>query len=56
MVPRSDLPGAIALNSMSYNIARSVGPAIGGAIVAAASGTFAANAMSYICLIAVLVR
>jgi MFS family permease len=25
MVPRSDLPGAIVLNSMGYNIARSVG-------------------------------
>ena len=36
MVPRSDLPAAIVLNSMGYNIARSVGPAIGGAIVAAA--------------------
>src|SRR3954454_22574892 len=58
MVPRSDLPGAIALNSMGYNIARSVGPAIGGAIVAAAGafGAFAANAVSYVGLIAVLAR
>jgi MFS family permease len=58
MVPRSDLPGAIALNSMGYNIARSVGPAIGGAIVAAAGafGAFAANAVSYIGLIGVLAR
>jgi MFS family permease len=58
MVPRSDLPGAIALNSMGYNVARSVGPAIGGFIVAAAGafGAFAANAVSYIGLIAVLTR
>jgi MFS family permease len=58
MVPRSDLPGAIALNSMGYNIARSIGPAIGGAIVAAAGafGAFAANAVSYVGLIAVLAR
>jgi MFS family permease len=58
MVPRSDLPGAIALNSMGYNLARSVGPAIGGAIVAAAGafGAFAANAVSYVGLIAVLAR
>ena len=58
MVPRSDLPGAIALNSMGYNVARSVGPAIGGFIVAAAGafGAFAANAVSYIGLIAVLAR
>ncbi|WP_262268854.1 MFS transporter [Microvirga yunnanensis] len=58
MVPRSDLPSAIALNSMGYNIARSVGPAIGGAIVATAGafGAFAANAVSYVGLIVVLAR
>ncbi|MBZ6076973.1 MFS transporter [Microvirga puerhi] len=56
MVPRSDLPAAIALNSMGFNIARSVGPAIGGVIVAAAGAfaAFAVNAVSYIGLIAVL--
>ena len=27
MVPRAELPGAVALNSMGFNIARSVGPA-----------------------------
>ena len=36
MVPRDHLPAAVALNSMSFNLTRSVGPAIGGAIVAAA--------------------
>ncbi|MBN8892018.1 MAG: hypothetical protein BGP12_17025 [Rhodospirillales bacterium 70-18] len=36
MVPRSELPGAIALNSLCYNLARSIGPGIGGLIVAAA--------------------
>jgi MFS family permease len=58
MVPRSHLAGAVALNSMGFNIARSVGPAIGGAIVAAAGAAvaFAVNAMSYIALIAVLSR
>ncbi len=46
MVPRSALPGAVALNSMGFNIARSVGPAIGGAIVAVAgaAGAFLTNA------------
>ncbi len=34
IVPRSDLPGAVALNSLCYNLARSVGPGIGGIIVA----------------------
>lgn len=58
MVPRIELPGAVALNSMGFNIARSVGPAIGGAIVAAAGAatTFAVNAAGYIPLIAVLAR
>ena len=58
MVPRAALPGAVALNSMGFNIARSVGPAIGGAIVAAAgaAAAFATNAVSYLALIAVLWR
>jgi predicted MFS family arabinose efflux permease len=58
MVPRADLAGAVALNSMGFNLARSVGPAIGGAIVAAvgAATAFAVNAVSYIGLIAVLAR
>jgi MFS family permease len=58
MVPRTHLPAAVALNSMGFNIARSVGPAIGGAVVAAAgaAAAFAANAASYIALIAVLAR
>ncbi|PIL19565.1 hypothetical protein P775_13660 [Puniceibacterium antarcticum] len=58
MVPRNALPGAVALNSMGFNIARSVGPAIGGAIVAAAgaAGAFLTNAVSYVALIAVLLR
>ena len=58
MVPRDLLPGAVALNSMGFNIARSVGPAIGGAIVAAggAAAAFATNALSYIALLAVLLR
>lgn len=58
MVPRAMLPGAVALNSMGFNIARSVGPAIGGAIVAAAgaAAAFAVNALSYMALIVVLAR
>ncbi len=58
MIPRPHLPAAVALNSMGFNIARSVGPAIGGAIVAMAGAAtaFAVNALSYIGLIAVLMR
>ncbi|WP_040610552.1 MFS transporter [Oceaniovalibus guishaninsula] len=58
MVPRSALPGAVALNSMGFNIARSLGPAIGGGIVAVAgaAGAFAVNTLSYVGLIVVLAR
>lgn len=58
MVPRAKVPAAVALNSMGFNITRSVGPAIGGVIVAAAgaAAAFAANAVSYIGLIVVLFR
>ncbi len=57
MVPRTSLPAAVALNSMGFNIARSVGPAIGGAVVAAAgaAAAFLLNAVSYIGLIGVLI-
>jgi MFS family permease len=58
MVPRLQLPAAVTLNSMGFNIARSIGPALGGAIVAAlgAGAAFAFNAFSYIALIVVLLR
>ncbi len=53
MVPRPVLPAAVSLNSVGFNITRSVGPAIGGIIVASfgAAAAFAVNAMSYISLI-----
>lgn len=55
-VPPKDLPPAIALNSISFNIARSFGPAIGGVIVAAAGSVaaFGVTAMSYIPLLIVM--
>ena len=58
MVPRRDVPAAVTLNSVAFNIARSVGPAIGGAIVAAAGAVaaFIINAFSYIPLLVVLTR
>lgn len=58
MVPRDDLPNAVALNSMGFNITRSVGPAIGGLIVAVAgaAATFAVNAASYFAVIYALMR
>src|SRR5690606_7172287 len=58
MVPRSDLPAAVALNSIGFNLSRSVGPAVGGLIVAAfgAAAAFLANTLSYVGLIIVLLR
>jgi MFS family permease len=49
-VKPDDLPAAIALGAVSYNVARSFGPAIGGAIVlaAGANAAFGVNAVSYI--------
>lgn len=35
LVPRAFLPGAVALNSLTYNLARFIGPALSGPMVAA---------------------
>lgn len=58
LVPRSDLPSAVALNSIGFNLSRSVGPAVGGIIVAAAgaAAAFLVNTLSYLALIFVLFR
>jgi MFS family permease len=55
-VPPETLPQAVALNGISFNIARSFGPAIGGVIVAAAGAvaSFVVNALLYIPLMIVL--
>lgn len=55
-VPREDLPAAISLNSLAFNIARSLGPAIGGAVVTigGAAAAFATNALCYVGLIGVV--
>jgi MFS family permease len=53
---RADLPNAIALNSSMFNGSRIVGPAIGGALLAAAGEAwcFALDALSYVAVIASL--
>lgn len=58
MVPRAILPSAVAMNSMGFNLARSVGPALGGVIVATAgaAAAFLTNAVSYVALLVVLSR
>ncbi len=56
MVGREDLLNAIALNSFTFNAARAVGPALAGAIVAAAGTTscFFINAASFVPVVAAL--
>ena len=53
-----DLPQAIALNIIAYNLARSVGPALGGLLISivGTAAAFGLNAISYIVLIVVLLR
>lgn len=53
-----DLPQAIALNTISFNLARSVGPALGGLLISLWSVglAFAINAASYTVMIVVLLR
>ncbi|MET4483600.1 MFS transporter [Bradyrhizobium sp. F1.13.3] len=55
-VPAEDLPSAVALNGISYNIARSFGPAIGGVVVASlgAVAAFGLNAVLYLPLMLAL--
>lgn len=50
LVPKDFLQDAVTLNSVAYNSMRSVGPAIGGFILAAAgaASAFALSALSYI--------
>jgi MFS family permease len=56
LVPMSELPAAIALNSVGFNIARAIGPALGGLVVAAigAGAAFFLNAISFVGVMIVL--
>jgi MFS family permease len=58
LVARDDLPGAVSLNSVAYNIARAVGPALGGLLVAAAGpwAVFLLNSFSFLGVILVIYR
>ncbi|MFC7474741.1 MFS transporter [Dankookia sp. GCM10030260] len=57
LVPREDLVGAIALNGIGFNLARALGPALGGFAIAAAGpqAAFALNAVAFLVLIVALV-
>lgn len=56
IVPRGELAAAVALNILFFNVARSLGPAVGGAIVAfgGAEMAFSINALCYFSVIAIL--
>jgi predicted MFS family arabinose efflux permease len=56
LVPTEDLANAIALNSIQFNLARVLGPALGGLAYAALGATwcFALNGVSYLAVIASL--
>jgi MFS family permease len=63
LVPREQLAGAIALNSAAFNLARAVGPALGGLTVAAfasvwfgAGLVFLLNALSFVAVLVVIYR
>lgn len=58
LVPREQLPAAIALNSVGYNISRAIGPAIGGVLISATSpaAAFTLNALSFIGVVVVVYR
>ena len=58
LVPASDLPAALSLSGVSINIARAIGPAIGGLIVAASGpwAVFLLNAASFLAIYFVVYR
>lgn len=56
LVPRAELKNAVALNSLGINIARAVGPAAGGLLLASfgASVAYGMDVLSYVLVIAAL--
>jgi MFS family permease len=56
VVPRSELAGAASLNTLAFNVARTAGPALGGAIVATAGafGAFLVNTGAALTAIAIM--
>src|SRR5215471_5905271 len=58
LVHEGDLKSAVTLNGIGYNVARAVGPALGGAVVAAfgSAAVFLLNACSFLGVMLVLYR
>src|SRR5713226_6102654 len=58
LVPAEELPAAVTLSSVSYNLARAVGPALAGLIIAVAgsAAVFLLNAIAFLYVVVVLSR
>ena len=58
LVPRAQLPSASALGAISMNVARAIGPAIAGVLIAqtGVAAVFALNALSFVVFVVVLLR
>jgi len=56
LVPREELTAAVSINGIGFNLARAVGPALGGLVVAwqGAGAAFILNAASFLAVMAVL--
>jgi len=57
-VDRQDLPQAVSINAIAANLARSLGPALGGLVISiwSVNAAFALNAVIYLAMIVVLAR
>jgi MFS family permease len=57
LVPKPDLPSAVAANSVGINVSRAIGPALGGVIIAAVgiAAPFSLDAFSNVGVIAALI-
>lgn len=57
LVPRDDLPGAMALSSAQWNLGRVIGPALAGVVIGLGGyeWAFGINALSFLAVIAVVV-
>jgi predicted MFS family arabinose efflux permease len=58
VVPGPQIPRAVALNSLQFNLSRAIGPAIAALLLArlGAGACFAANALSFVAVIVALLR
>src|SRR5207249_1737367 len=56
LVPVHELPGAIALNSVTFNLARAIGPVMGALVIdhLGIAWAFGLNSFSYLALVAAL--